>query len=244
MTDRPIIFSAPMVRALLEGRKTVTRRMLKLPKKTYSGGPLYEHPKMGGWAPTTVGGGGCFTVGKDGERHPVPERVAIWHQTTGTCVAAPYAVGDMLWVKENLKHVTSDPVTAEPCSVHCYAASIPPGYDSANPYEPNYLFAEDGSPALPKRSVSSIHMPRWASRLTLLVTAVRIEKLQDISSEDAESEGVKCDMSMRGFRDHFAALWDRIHGTAAWSDNPWVVAISFIVIKANIADAPRHLEAA
>ena len=72
MTDRPIIFSGPMVRALLNGSKTMTRRVLKLPKKTFSGGPIYERPDMGGWEPTT----------------------------TGMCFDAPWQPGDRLWVRE------------------------------------------------------------------------------------------------------------------------------------------------
>ena len=143
---------------------------------------------------------------------------------------------------------SSDPVTAEPCSLHCYTASIPAGMDSANPYEDNYLFPEDGAPALKPKSVPSIHMPRWASRLTLIVTGSKVERLQDISRADVMAEGIHeragAPMSdvFAGWHEPFADLWIGLHGEASWDENPEVVAISFRVIKANI-DAPEALAA-
>lgn len=227
MSERPIIFSGPMVRAILDGRKTQTRRMLKLPTKTYSGGPIYEHPKMGGWAVTTHGGGGSFRFGRNGEKIPEPERPGIWHQTTGVGVVAPYEVGDVLWVRE---------------TVACGACA--PGKPSH--WAPSFWRREQGTPANPNglwyqadglsperpitdrgRWVPSIHMPRWASRITLKVTGVKVERLNDISPTDAEEEGVKCDMSPRTFVDHYRNLWERIHGPGSWEANPWIVAISF-----------------
>lgn len=196
MSDRPIIFSGPMVRALLAGRKTMTRRLASSPLRK----------------------------------------------------AQP---GDRLWVRESLKHVASDPVTAEPCSLHCYMANIPAGMDSANPYEDNYLFAEEGDVALKPRSIPSIHMPRWASRLTLAVTGVKVERVQDISDEDAKAEGIAwcdafewwhCDPNRDGAgpghcsspANAFLGLWLTLHGEESLAENPEVVAISFRVIKSNI----------
>lgn len=195
--DIPIIFSGPMVRALLDGRKTMTRRLATSPLRNVK-------------------------------------------------------PGDRLWVRESLKHVTSDPVTAEDCSVHCYMASIPPGMESANPYEDNYLFPDDGVPALKPKSVPSIHMPRWASRLTLIVSGSKVERLQNISPEDAAAEGHKRLEGLRGpdveevhrdaARDWFSDLWVSLHGVDSWKANPEVVAIRFKVIRANI-DAPEALAA-
>lgn len=87
MRERPILFSAPMVLALLDGSKTQTRRVIKLPHKN----------PLGVWEPTTVGGDGVkFSDGK-----PVPEWIAIWHTRTGETICCPHGiVGDQLWVKE------------------------------------------------------------------------------------------------------------------------------------------------
>lgn len=73
----------------------------------------------------------------------------------------------------------------------------------------------------------SIHMPRALSRILLEMNAVRVERLNDCSQEDAEAEGVQCDMSALTFRDHFHALWDRINSTDAWAANPWVWVVEF-----------------
>jgi hypothetical protein len=90
----------------------------------------------------------------------------------------------------------------------------------------------------------SIHMPRWASRLTLEVTDVRVQRLQDISEEDARAEGVECDSD--GWRDYlmpatqcaptasdsYLTLWNSLHGEGAWAANPWVWAVSFTPLYA------------
>lgn len=230
MSDKPILFSGPMVRALLDGRKTMTRRLALTSRK------LKE------------------------------ESTATSYRSSTKILASPWQrvmQGNRLWVRESLTHVTSDPVTADDCSLHCYSASIPAGMTSANPYEPNYLFPEDGKPSLSPKSIPSIHMPRWASRLTLAVTAVKTERLQDISEEDAWAEGV-CSFtestdrpgSWDGLADAdrremtrvtfgsaakaFNCLFDQLHGPEVWNSNPEVVAISFDVIKSNIdsANAP------
>jgi hypothetical protein len=208
--DIPIIFSGPMVRALLGGGKVMTRRLATSPLRDVK----------------------------------------------------PF---DRLWVRESLTHVTSDPVTAEDCSVHCYTASIPPGMASANPYEENYLFPDDGTPNLKPKSIPSIHMPRWASRLTLIVHEVKFENLCDISNADAIREGVgtwRAGWSqkegalafLRGTEAAFETdqggvakrlfylLWTSLHGEDSWKQNPEVVAISFRVIRANI-DAPEAMAA-
>lgn len=206
MTERPIPFSAPMVRALLEGRKTQTRRIIKLPTKG-----IYEHPKMGGWEPTAVGGGGCFRLRKDGTHEPVPEMVGIWHRTRGICIAAAYQPGDVLWVRETWR-----------------SASMQPN---------DVIYRADGESLMAWRSSSN--MPRWASRVTLRVTDVRVQRLQEISEEDARAEGCpvtwdgkpydppKSD-SWQGYgRYSFCLLWNSIHGPGAWDANPWVAVIEF-----------------
>ena len=182
MTDRPILFSAPMVRALLDGRKTMTRRVLRLPTKTLSGGPIYERKDMGGWEPTTNGGGGSFTVARDGSRVLSRETVGIWHRTTGVCLDVPYQVGDRLYVREAWR------------SEVAYDDLSPAAMGGEEPlrYEADGSHQTWGYPAMSKvgRLRQGIHMPRWASRLTLTVTDVRVQRLQDISEADAIAEGI------------------------------------------------------
>lgn len=217
MTERPILFSGPMVRALLDGRKTQTRRVIKLPTRTRDGHAIYERPDMGGWEATTVGGGSAFRVGKGGERIPVPEAPGIWHRTCAVCISAPYDVGDRLWVRETFDWDGDDPNT-----IH-YHATHDKDFD---------CFIKKWRP--------SIHMPRWASRILLEITAVRVERLQDISEEDAEAEGVLAFhsqspglearpyyRSMQSNRGLFEQLWGSINGDESWAANPWVWAITF-----------------
>ncbi|MCW2242211.1 hypothetical protein [Azospirillum canadense] len=195
--DLPIIFSAPMVRALLDGRKTQTRRILKPQPETF----LDEH-------------GEALPIGLlhvEGDPRP---RVTIGRVVTLQEVR--YAVGDRLWVREAW-------------------ANIAPGI---------YYRATDerAAPAGTKWR-PSIHMPRWASRITLVVEGVRVQQLQDISPDDAQAEGVqKCHLNWSADgetfggtpRDAFSALWDSINGPSAWDANPAIVALTFRVIRTNI----------
>lgn len=198
MTDRPILFSAPMVRALLDGRKTQTRRVLRNPE--YYGCPTGDCP----------------------------------HQTQAECNAAMasldaeatrFAVGDRLWVRE------------------AFAADGKPD-DAVVWYRAHHEEAQARGPRVDVPWRPSIHMPRWASRLTLTVTDVRVERLQDISEADAIAEGMD-ETAVQHFGcpiKAYAALWNSLARTeeAAWSANPWVVAVPFSVAKHNI-DAEGQL---
>lgn len=233
MTDRPILFSGPMIRAILREiaapgtGKTQTRRVLKLPTKG-----IYEHPKRGGWAASTVGGKGCYL--DSAKTIPAPERACIWHQTTGTTILPPYAPGDRLWVRETW--------AAGACANGLAPSCLHPGFwlrdngglwfaaDKAEPAHPV-------TPKGPNRP--GIHMPRWASRLTLIVTEVRVERLQDISEADARAEGpdlCRDDGRLHAtYRIAFANLWDSLNAERApWDSNPWVVAVSFRPVLGNI----------
>jgi hypothetical protein len=241
MTDHLLIFSASMVRALLEGRKSQTRRVLKLPTKG-----IYERKDMGGWAPTINGGGGAFTIARDGTRTPAPETAGIWHQTTGRCLNTRWQIGDRLWVREA-----------------CRAEELFDGADGVryladdawrkieNSREAGdlwtYLFNYAGrSEKGIGHNVPSIHMPRWASRLTLIVQAVRVERLQDISEEDAVAEGIHQQATTGWYsvpgidgagttpKAAYALLWNSLHGPDAWARNPWVCVIGFDVLQRNI----------
>ncbi|MEM9286709.1 MAG: hypothetical protein AAGA36_00075 [Pseudomonadota bacterium] len=181
----PILFSGPMVRALLAGRKTQTRRVGSKPK---------------------------------------------------------YAVGDLLWVRES-HYMTDDGY----CGYAVFAC---------DEQEVAYHFAEiDRAPYLKpeikaehKKLRPSIFLPKWASRLTLKVTDIKVERVHEISDEDAVAEGA-CFWSAEtdeGYlasdqvpRNDFAKLWDSINGkdrAKCWGANPWVIAYSFTVHERNVLE--------
>ncbi|WP_421565938.1 hypothetical protein [Ochrobactrum sp. EDr1-4] len=218
MTDRPILFSAPMVRALLEGRKTQTRRVIK-PQPTGRIDPLisFNHGRME------------IAFGPD-----------MRDKDGGPKWWRPLAqAGDRLWVREA-------------CAI---VGTVDPGFVlyRADGYEAEcerHGFDKPFPPEAEARWRPSIHMPRWASRITLEVIDVRVERLHDISEADAFAEGVTkvreaCHV-IRGF-DYdlsglchtsaitpFLKLWNHINGPDAWESNPWVAAYTFHVINRNI----------
>lgn len=188
MTDRPILFSGPMVRAILEGRKTQTRRLV-----TYPRGKLFPS-HVDRWINLLMG------------KH--------WSHPRGWL--RPYATtGDRLWVRETWGAIRPEGVP----TVHPVA-----GVDRLE-------YRADGHPDDGRVWRPSIHMPRWASRLTLEVVSVRVERLQEISEPDAVAEGI--DAATFGpvwecARDAFAHLWDSINGErASWESNPWVWRVEF-----------------
>lgn len=184
MKERPILFNGPMVRAILEGRKTQTRRLFNAPPWDYE-----------------IDDGQCWVEDIYGDWH-------FW---------CPFGQpGDRLWVRET--------------------------------FSPAYTFSEEGSfrwahyrATLEKgigytpRWRPSIHMPRWASRITLEITGVRLERLQSISETDAVAESCRpgrmdelsSSSIYRNARENFFTLWDDIYGQGAWTVNPWVWAIEF-----------------
>lgn len=207
MKARPILFSGPMVRALLEGRKTQTRRVVK------------PQPSTHHWqkSPGYIGD----------YRH---EGDNLWHfahripqNPTWDCdrqIACPYGKpGDLLWVRETF---SQHPQFAD----LAYKAD-----DDGDGFEDS-----DGFLWEPKYS-PSIHMPRALSRLTLRITDVRVQRLRDISSEDVNAEGVSPGIPGCGgagdYRHTFMRLWESINGPGSWDANPWVWALTFEVIKAN-----------
>ena len=197
MTDRPIIFSAPMVRALLDGRKTQTRRVLG------NSGPGRGRSNIFsaqiGWSDSYV----------------LDPGNANWRERD-----TPYAPGDRLWVREAFSYESLDV--------------------DRNGFMPPWYWA-DGNPESGDftRPKPSIHMPRWASRLTLLVTDVRVQRLQEISRGDAMEEGCPFANMADGPnpRDWYRGIWNSIHGPGAWDASPWVCAISFDMLRGNIDDA-------
>lgn len=212
--ERPILFSAPMVRALLDGSKTQTRRAVKLPR-TRDAFVLEDHGA--GWWPYQSDDGES-SLCNDGMEHPY------------TC---PYGKpGDRLWVREN----GWERPERTPRQMREGADTWAPYYFDADGL--SWSDAEDLKAWGFKRR-PSIHMPRWASRILLEITNVRVERLQDISESDARAEG--CDPwndlagvsgvtvaeLVWGYRRAYAHLWDQINGAGAWDANPWVWAVSF-----------------
>lgn len=202
MTDRPILFSAPMVRALLDGTKTQTRRLLRSP----------EH-----WGCPT---GDCpHNLQTECNESMASLRDEITN----------YRVGDRLWVKEThtvgFDYDDDDkPIGDEPHVIYA-ATECPRWYDTDTD---EWLDAPKWTP--------SIFMRRKASRLTLTVTDVRIERLQDCSRGDAMEEGCPFSNMADGPNpvDWYRDLWNDINGAGAWEQNPWIVAISFTVERRNI----------
>lgn len=200
--DRPILFNSPMVRALLDGSKTQTRRIWKLPK-----GHRWDEIQ-----------GGMASGNIECDRWP-----GFWHVAEFT---SPYGrEGDQLWVREAW-HDNSGAYEVRKSQPIYYRADYPQGaYDTVLRWKP------------------SIHMPRWASRITLEITSVRVERLQDISEADASAEGLMYDSNRIGHwsgtgehwfmnaRDAYRNLWEAINGPGSWAANPWVWFIQFKLIK-------------
>jgi hypothetical protein len=142
--------------------------------------------------------------------------------------------GDLLWVRETWGAVwpADEPVPLRQCEIE-YRADLPPGCTD----RPGEWPADEGNgPEVPKWR-PSIHMPRWASRITLRITDIRVERLQDITENDAKAEGCDPVVHPDGAVDcgtrktTFAKLWNHINGPGAWDENPWVWVISFERVK-------------
>jgi hypothetical protein len=228
MRERPILFSAPMVRALLAGTKTQTRRIVKpgRAQQWLSKDLLHRSPKA----------------------EFVPNLGVFKHPSGGplTCITPPYGVpGDLLWVREAhaLHERFSDVVRV------AYAASLPGSWTEATAEFPAHKATGLKIKPFQEGFRPSIHMPRWASRITLRITDVRVERLNEISEADAIAEGIDrvannygngpgyCDYLLPDVRDtaewyndprnSYRSLWQTIHGEDSWPSNPWVWAVNF-----------------
>lgn len=210
MKERPILFQGPLVRAILEDRKTQTRRTLN-PQPTDD----------------TTGSGSWFWKKQAICSHRWPEGLI-----------SPYGVpGDHLWVREAWQPVHDD------FSIR-YTADGETRYAGAA--QANWFADDYKKEKMRERGRPSIHMPRWASRLTLAIEEVRVQRLQDITEEDAKAEGaelkiLKTDLTPeeialidwplwepeKPYKSYFSLLWESINGFGSWKDNPWVWAITF-----------------
>ncbi|MFP5223146.1 MAG: hypothetical protein ACLGSA_12720 [Acidobacteriota bacterium] len=204
MTERPILFSGPMVRAILDGRKTQTRRVVNL---------KHVHDI-------------------DDTGTPMIQVNGLWRNALCPCGQA----GDRLWVREAFQPLWSKDAVA------CGNAD----YETGHGY--NVLYPASEAPVewydmrnerLTTACKPSIHMPRWACRILLEITGVRVERLQEISDDDAEAEGIErrwtCLNPGTGsyahandVHDDFRSLWDSLATPGfTWAENPWVWVVEF-----------------
>lgn len=210
MKERPIIFSAPMVLAILEGRKTMTRRVVRDIKQ-----PGDTAHRMSAAAEKAC-------LNDDGEW--VFEDL---DETSRYVVDCPYGKpGDRLWVRETCRAMR---MPSEIWGVR-YLADL--DWRPNAKAEALAWYGRREGAHMPPKNVPAIHMPRWASRITLEITAVRVERLNDITVADAVAEGALVKREVDQFaRVHaismFSAIWQGIHGPGSWDANPWVWVIEF-----------------
>lgn len=231
--ERPILFSGAMVRALIEGSKTQTRRIVK------------DNPPTD-WVPVV----GCYhptVVDKRGEEVPGAEVFGASDENYGR--VCPYGQpGDRLWVRETWGVVSG--AWAENGNLTDWTPDRPTTAINEMPFGSGYysghvIYAADGShewagddDGFGERSAwhPSIHMPRAASRILLEITAVRVERLQDISEADAIAEGCRNTTHLpcgRFANENFEHLWWSIHGDDSWEANPWVWVVEFQRVEAD-----------
>jgi hypothetical protein len=189
--EKPIIFNTEMVRAILDGRKTQTRRVVKDLPEDFPNGINSD-----------------VVVKKVGDFWCLP--------TSRGYKKSPYGgMGDTLWVRETW---TYKPEWTKPA------------------YRADWKTPDKAIETMDAKWWPSIHMPRWASRLTLRVVNVRAERVQQIEPRDCVAEGVYNAGSLASntmYREAFAALWDSINAKRgySWNNNPWVWVVEFEVVK-------------
>lgn len=273
VSAKPIIFSAEMVHALLEGRKTQTRRVMKVQ-------PPKNEQFRGSYFGICRGVADGFLYFSCNQYEGAPKHPRKWELDGSVGVArdagfpkeyfCPVAVGDLLWVRETfwIAEYYSYGTTPGGCEISppslAYRRGSPVFYaaDGNPPNVGNRTYGPDGlrggafaapDPYAVWVKIPSIHMPRWASRLTLRITNTRAERLQDISEADAREEGLRSEglerhllwsgranerptlpSAKQAFLDH---VWTDLYGeheTKSVGANPWVWVYEFEVIRKNV----------
>lgn len=212
MKERPILFNSEMVRAVLDGRKTQTRRVIK-PQPPKDTTDVHYNPSA--FEPDR-----CYYFAPNGGKSKCPYGTA----------------GDQLWVRETWGWLYT--------SGYGYLnSSTPYNIPKQWPKMPIDIVYRADQKEFTRGFKPSIHMPRWASRIQLKVTGVRVERVQDITEEDAKAEGckIRCDCGEcndNNYREYFIDLWDKINGKPrmdgvdiSWSANPWVWCVTFKQVK-------------
>lgn len=258
MKERPILFSAPMVRAIFEGRKTMTRRVVKWPGVKHWTTPSFVN--VGGGQ----GGqdGGHWTncpYGTVGDRLWVRESNLfvsecgkyLCRKNFSTKDNAGFLENYEVWTRDKKTHWVGDDrinqeedwyvgLKALPYVVTSWSCQMTGQKKGSftlglTHYDPETLLVKYATPEIESRKVvfrkrvPGIHMPRWASRITLEVAAIRVERLNAISRGDAMSEGCPFPNMAEGEdpRLWFADLWTTINGRESWDANPWVWVVEF-----------------
>lgn len=230
MKERGMIFNGEMVRAILDGRKTQTRRIMKVQPESNQLGLLLITDS---------------TKHSDIGKYHWAESNATGNHVRSKLFSCPFgAVGDRIWVRETW---SSDFANYYPNDRVWYAADNNRRLDIEVVDGVRGIYSPESDVHVPFRWQPSIHMPRWASRILLEITDVRVERLNSISQEDAQAEGLE----LTGWRptysdpdsggevmtpyDNFAELWSSIYGDESWKANPWVWVISFKRVEGGAA---------
>ncbi|WP_394372541.1 ASCH domain-containing protein [Klebsiella michiganensis] len=232
ITERGMIFNGEMVRAILDGRKTQTRRIMKVQPKPCNHANWPDYSPDPQWK--SYPSGWCCAVCANG--------TTIDHRHHAKGITCPYGtVGDRIWVREAFRvHSRATDV-----ATLVYKASERNSWTEQTHRVP---VAVCNKPATPEKWTPSLHMPRWASRILLEITDVRVERLNAISEENAAAEGVvqfrggfwkhyqpgwtQHQLSARG---SFVTLWKSIYGEESWQSNPWVWVIEFKHVEGGAA---------
>lgn len=247
-----MIFNGEMVRSILDGRKTQTRRIMKAQPKPCKHTNWPDYSPESQWK--SYPNGWCCAVCANG--------TTIDHRHHAKGITCPFgAVGDRIWVRETwgvVSHELDEDGRIQSWSPDRPATAIHEMPFGNGYYSGHAIYAADGEFTWGDddgyedgRSCwkPSIHMPRAACRILLEVTGIRVERLNSISQEDAQAEG----MALTGWRptysdpdsggdvwtpyDNFAQLWESIYGEESWKTNPWVWVIEFKVVP-NVQDNP------
>ncbi|HCO5811701.1 TPA: hypothetical protein OBN97_002548 [Escherichia coli] len=232
MKERGMIFNAEMVRALLSGRKTQTRRIMKVQPESNQLGLLLITDS---------------TKHSDIGKYHWAESNATGNHVRSKLFSCPFgAVGDRIWVRETW---SSDFANYYPNDRVWYAADNNRQLDIEVVDGVRGIYSPESDVHVPFRWQPSIHMPRWASRILLEITDVRVERLNAISEEDARAEGIidggclncgepepcGCANPEPDATDAFAYLWQSIYGQENWNANPWVWVIGFKRVEGGAA---------
>ncbi|EOC1126645.1 hypothetical protein AAAW54_004185 [Cronobacter sakazakii] len=207
MKERGMIFNSEMVRALLDGTKTQTRRIMKVQPDSPDFGLL-----------RIVESTARSNVGK----YHWSESNACGNHIRSKLFTCPFgAIGDRLWVREAWAEAGGNAP-----ELQLYRANYPDHVSS------HY---EHLKPAEEIRWRPNIHMPRWASRITLEITDVRVERLRHISDADAKAEGYPAERGKAGSKDDawlwYCDLWKSLYGQDSWLESPWVWVIEFKLVN-------------